>query len=382
MGSEHLPAKVYYTNLRTNSKAGLLDKLERLFKEAGLNQVVDEDDLVAVKLHFGELGNMAYLRPPYLRRLVQIIKKLGGKPFLTDANTLYVGSRANAVDHLETAIANGFDYSVIGAPLVIADGLTGKDFVKVPIQGEHFQEVNIGSAAHHADAMIVMTHFKGHDLTGFGGTIKNLGMGLGSRSGKQQMHSDVLPRINQDKCTGCSKCMRWCPAMAIAMIEWGGNKTGHISSIIEEKCWGCGECIVTCTFGAMKPNWRTTPEAAQQKIAEYALGAVQGKEGKVGFISFVMDISPDCDCVHFNDLPIVADIGILASTDPVALDKACVDLVNSRPAQSGSVIEGLPAGQDKFKAVHPDVDWEPQLIHAQKIGLGTMEYQLIEVGSI
>jgi uncharacterized Fe-S center protein len=173
-GSDVMPAKVYYTNLRTDSKAGLLDKMERLFKQAGLNKVIDEGDLVAVKLHFGELGNMAYIRPPYLRRLVQIIKKLGGKPFLTDANTLYRGSRSNGVDHLETAIANGFDYAVIGAPLIIADGLTGKDYVKVPIEGEHFREVNIGSAAYHADAMIVMTHFKGHELTGFGGAIKNL----------------------------------------------------------------------------------------------------------------------------------------------------------------------------------------------------------------
>ncbi|HOQ10664.1 MAG TPA: DUF362 domain-containing protein [Syntrophomonadaceae bacterium] len=374
-----MPAKVYYTNLRADSKAGLLDKMERLFKAAGLNKVIDKGDLVAIKLHFGELGNLAYIRPPYLRRLVQIIKKLGGKPFLTDANTLYVGSRSNAVDHLETAIANGFDYAVVGAPLIIADGLTGKDYVKVPINGEHFNEVNIGSAAYHADAMIVMTHFKGHELTGFGGAIKNVGMGLGSRSGKQQMHSDVLPRVRQENCTGCSKCMRWCPAEAIVMIEWEGNKAGRLSSIVEEKCWGCGECIVTCNFGAMKPNWRTTPQAAQEKVAEYALGAVKGKEGKVGYINFVMNISPDCDCTHFNDLPIVADIGILASTDPVALDKACVDLVNSRPAQMGSVIEGLAAGQDKFKAVHPNIDWKYQLIHAQKIGLGTMEYELKEV---
>lgn len=375
-----MASKVYFTNLRTNSKASLPDKMERLFKAAGLPGVIDKDDLVAIKLHFGELGNMAYIRPPYLRRMVEIVKKLGGRPFLTDANTLYAGTRSNAVDHLQTAIANGFDFAVVGAPLIIADGLTGKDYVKVPINGKHFKEVNIGSAAVHADSMIVMSHFKGHELTGFGGALKNLGMGLGSRSGKQQMHSDVLPRIREDACTGCSKCMQWCPAAAIAMVEWGGNKSGHMSSIIEEKCWGCGECIATCTFGAIKPNWRTSPEAAQEKIAEYAMGAVQGKAGKVGYVSFVMNISPDCDCAPFNDLPISADVGILASTDPVALDQACLDMVNRMPVMPGCVIDGLAPGQDKFRAVHPDINWEPQLLHAQEIGLGTREYELVEVG--
>lgn len=374
-----MPSKVYFTDLRTNSRAGLLDKMERLFKEAGLAGVVEEGDLVAIKLHFGELGNLAYIRPPYLRRMVDIVKRLGGKPFLTDANTLYAGSRSNAIDHLETAIANGFDYAVIGAPLVIADGLTGKDYEKVPIRGKHFSEVNIGNAARQADAMIVMTHFKGHELTGFGGAIKNLGMGLGSRSGKQQMHSDVLPRVREEHCTGCSKCLRYCPAAAIAMVEWGGNKSGRLSTILEDQCWGCGECIATCTFGAIKPNWRTTPEALQEKIAEYAWGAVQGKEGKVGYVSFVMSVSPDCDCAHFNDFPLVADIGILASADPVALDQACADLVNRVPALPGSIIEGLEPGQDKFKAVHPDIDWRPQLRHAEEIGLGTTQYQLVEV---
>ncbi len=371
-----MASKVYYANLRINS-GSLLDRAEKVLNQAGLSKIIAPHDLVAIKIHFGESGNLAYIKPPYVRRAVEMIKKLEGRPFLTDANTLYVGTRANSVDHLETAIRNGFDYSVAGAPLIIADGLTGKDYVKVKINGDHLKEVNIGSNAYHADAMVVMSHFKCHELTGFGGAIKNLGMGLGSRSGKQQMHSDVLPSVYDKKCTGCAKCKQWCPAEAIAMEDWNGNKIGRKAFIMADKCWGCGECIVSCQFGAIRPNWKTRPEALQEKMAEYALGAMQDKADKIIFINFVMDISPECDCISHNDFPIVQDIGILASTDPVALDKACADLVNSMPAMPGSVIEGLKAGEDKFRAVHPDIDWEPQLRHAEKMGLGSMEYELI-----
>jgi uncharacterized Fe-S center protein len=373
-----MAAKVWYSRLGSN-KVSMLDKVEKLLKKAGLETAIAASDLVAIKLHFGEPGNMAYIRPPYVRRTVDLVKKLGGRPFLTDANTLYVGQRANSVDHLEAAIHNGFDYAVAGAPLIIADGLTGKDYVKVPIAAKHFKEVNIGSAAYHADAMIVMSHFKCHELTGFGGALKNMGMGLGSRSGKQQMHSDVLPRIKDDKCTGCAKCSQWCPSDAIAMQPWAGNKKGQKAVIDDKKCWGCGECAVTCLFDAITINWRTTPEAVQEKMAEYALGAVQGKAGKVVYISFVMDISPECDCYGHNDQPIVQDLGILASADPVALDRACADLVNAMPALPGSIVAGISPGEDKFERVHPGINSWAQLEHGERIGLGQMEYELIDV---
>ncbi len=366
---------VWFSNLRTG-KTSLLDKVARLAQKAGIKDIIAPRDLVAIKLHFGETGNMAYIRPPFVRKVVEMVKDLGGRPFLTDANTLYVGTRSNSVDHLETAIRNGFDYAVAGAPLIIADGLTGKDYVKVPVAGKHFKEVNIGSAAYHADAMIVLTHFKCHELTGFGGAIKNLGMGLGSRSGKQQMHSDVLPQVKEDKCTGCAKCRDWCPADAIEMQPWDGNKKGQKAYILDKKCWGCGECAVTCLFNAVRISWRTTAPTAQEKMAEYALGAVQGKKDKIIYISFLMDISPDCDCFGHNDHPIVQNMGILASTDPVALDKACYDLVNAQPALTGSVIEGSLPGEDKFEKVHPGINPRVQLQHAAAIGLGQMEYEL------
>jgi len=368
-------AKVYFTNMRAQSGKGMLDKMDNLLKKPDFKTIVKSGDLVAIKVHFGELGNLAYIRPQYLRRVVDWVRAQGGHPFLTDANTLYRGTRANAVDHLETALLNGFDYTVVGAPLIIADGLTGKDFIKVVIDGKHFKEVNIGSAAVHADAMMVISHFKGHELTGFGGTLKNLGMGLGSRSGKQQMHTDVLPRIKEDKCRSCQRCQEWCPAEAIEMVGDVPKK----ASINKELCWGCGECAVTCIHGAIGISWKTTPQAVQEKIVEYAYGAIKNKEGKVGYITLVTDVSPDCDCNGFNDLAVIPNVGILASLDPVAIDQASCDLVNSMPVVPGSLLDGLAPGQDIFKAIHPHADWEPQLAYGEQMGLGTRQYELIAV---
>jgi uncharacterized Fe-S center protein len=375
-----IAARVYFTNLRTSNNINLLDNMERLIRKAGFEDVISQKDKVGIKVHFGEMGNLAYIRPPYIRRVVAMVKKAGALPFVTDANTLYKGQRANAIDHLETAIANGFDYSVISAPLIIADGLTGRDFVKVPLEGcKHFKNVHIGSAAVYADALLVVSHFKCHELTGFGGAIKNLGMGLGARSGKQQMHTDVLPKINEKFCASCEQCSKWCPADAIGFVPWNGNKKGQKAAIDYEKCWGCGECLAVCKFDAIIPTWKTTPAVMQEKMAEYALGAAKDKENKTLYVSFVNDVSPACDCHGYNDFPIVQDIGILASKDPVALDKACADMVNQMPPLSGSIINDLPMGHDKFKAVHPNIDWVPQLTHAQEIGLGNMEYNLEQI---
>jgi len=367
-----MSSQVFYTNLRVKQGQSLLSKLETLISRAGILDGIAPRDLVAVKMHFGERGNLAYIRPQYIRRVVEQIKQKGGRPFLTDANTLYVGSRANAVDHLETAIENGFDYAVVGAPLVIADGLNGKDYVTVPVNLKHFQEVKIGSAAVHADALIAVTHFKGHEATGFGGTLKNLGMGLGSRAGKQQQHSDVLPEINQERCRACARCAKWCPAGAIVL-----ERKARIQA---EVCIGCGECTVTCPHRAIAINWKTEADVLQEKIVEYTAGVLKGKEGKAGFLTFVTNVSPLCDCCGWNDVPIVGDVGILASTDPVAIDQAAVDLVSQAPGNPHSELGPRHQEADKFRVLYPQIDWNVQLAYGEEVGLGSRKYELIEIG--
>lgn len=367
-----MASDVFFTNMRTKPGVSMLDKVDALFKRAGFDQLIEPKDLVAVKVHFGERGNTGYVRPQFIKRVVDQVAAKGGKPFLTDANTLYVGGRANAVDHFKTAVENGFAFSVVGAPVIIADGLNGKDFVNVDVELKHFKTVKIASAAYHADAMIVVSHFKGHEASGFGGTIKNVGMGLGCRSGKQQMHSELLPEISEDKCIGCTKCTKWCPAEAISMKD----KKAFID---KDVCIGCGECTVTCPSQAIAINWRTDPDDFQEKMAEYMAGVIKNKKNKVGYISFVMNVTPDCDCCGYSDAPIVNDVGILASYDPVALDQACVDLVNKQKALPNTRLDGYVDVADKFGGVHPAIDWSTQLHYAQEIGLGSREYNLIKI---
>lgn len=355
-----MTAKVYFSSVKAQMGSGLLHKTEKLFDKAGFADFIEERDLVALKIHFGERGNTAFIPPIYARRVVERVKKAGGRPFLTDANTLYVGGRSNAVSHHATAVMNGFSYATIEAPVVIADGLTGKDYVEVEIDGKHFQSVRIASAAVHADSMIALSHFKGHEMTGFGGALKNIGMGLGCRSGKQQMHADVQPTVDASKCVACGKCVKWCATDAITVV-------GERAEIDLLKCQGCGECIVTCPQQAIAIDWGSDSGKVQEKIAEYALGAVQEKTGKIGFINFILNITPDCDCWGFSDEAVVGDIGIVASTDPVAIDQASIDLVNAA------------AKRDIFRELHKSVDWQIQLAHAEEIGLGTRAYELIPI---
>lgn len=366
-----MASKVFFADMRARHGVNLLDKISRLYERAGFAEIVKPKDLVAIKIHFGERGNTTYIRPQFLRRIVDKIKEGQGKPFLTDANTLYAGSRSNAVDHLITAIENGFPYSVVNAPLVIADGLNGKDYQTVQVDLKHFQEVKISSAIHQADALIAVSHFKGHEATGFGGVMKNIGMGAGSRSGKQQMHSDLQPKVKENKCTACGRCIKWCPVQAISL-----EKTAVIDA---DKCIGCGECTVTCNFGAISINWKTTPEAIQEKIVEYTYGVLRDKKDKAGYITFVMDVTPDCDCWSFSDAPIVGDVGILASRDPVALEQACIDLVNSQVGLKNTRLGDDSGARDKFRALYPGIDWSIQISYAETLGLGTREYEIVTV---
>lgn len=369
--------KVYFTDFKANSRENLLDKLERLIETAGLPNVLAKDDLTAVKLHFGELGNVAFIRPPFIRRIVQTIRKSEGCPFLTDANTLYAGARSDTVSHIQTAVENGFSYaSMDGTPIVIADGLRGKSEIDVEIDQKHCRHVHIGSEVVAADALISVAHVKGHELSGFGGTLKNLGMGCASRRGKLDQHSNVSPKIKKKQCIGCGNCADHCPENAIAIEE----AKAHIDP---ERCIGCGECIIRCPTGSVNIRWNQTIPVFLEKMMEYTLGVLKNKQGKAFFINFVTDISPACDCLSYNDRPIVKDIGVLASTDPVAIDQAAVDLINAEAALPGTCLKhNILPGEDKFRGLYPEVDWALQLAYAEEIGLGSRKYELESIKTL
>jgi hypothetical protein len=346
-----MTSEVFYSKNKDISK--LFDILKISF--------IKENSFVALKIHFGETGNTAYLKPENIKPLIDKIKSLKALPFLTDANTLYKGTRSDAVNHMLTAYRHGYDFKDIGLPVIIADGLKGKESVQVPVNLKHFKEVKIAAAAFHADSLIVLTHFKGHDLTGFGGALKNIGMGLGSRAGKQMMHADVRPDINKEKCTACGCCVKWCPTSAIKIEN---NK----AVIDKSKCIGCGECIASCNFGAVAISWAGSSSSVQEKMVEYFYGVWKDKKDKMVFFNFLTDITPNCDCYSFNDPPVVADIGLLASYDPVAIDQASADLVARK---SGS--------KDKFREIYPDIDWSVQLSYAESLGIGNRNYRLTEI---
>lgn len=371
-----MASPVYFVDLHLKKKTSLLDKVEVLLESLGLRGRFRKGALVAVKLHFGEAGNLAYLRPQWVARVVAYLKKLETRPFLTDTNTLYRGSRSDAVIHLETAVLHGFDFAVVGAPIVIADGLRGNTYEEVELELPVLRKFYLAKEIARADGLVVLTHFKGHELSGFGGAIKNLGMGCAARKGKLEQHSTVAPKIDKRRCVACGTCREFCPVEAPEPVE-GVKKPRY--RINEKRCIGCGECLAVCPEEAIKVQWNEKAELLMKKMAEYAAAVLSGHKRRAFFLNFILQVSPACDCYPFNDYPLVRDLGILASEDPVAIDQASVDLVNQEPGLWGSKVKEAGPGEDKFRKLYPQLPWEITLEHAEKIGLGTRKYELVRL---
>ena len=348
------------------------NKIKALCLAAGLENMVDPGDLTAVKVHFGEVGNDAFVSPIHVADIVKEIEKTGAKPFLTDTNTLYLGGRRNSVDHAKTAAMHGFCYPVFNCPVIIADGLRGQSFIERDVYGKHFDSVKIASDIVSADSLVVVSHFKGHEAAGFGGALKNLGMGCASNEGKREQHT-TRPRILEEECVICGACINACPEFCIS-IE------GTSVAIDLERCIGCLMCMNTCPEHAIDLDWQDDGVIFVERMIEYAAGTIKNKIGKAFYINFLTNITPHCDCTPWNDIPFVPDIGILASRDPVALDKACFDLVNAERGVVGSLLpDHHQAGEEKFTRVWPGTNPELQISYAQEMGIGRGEYRLIEI---
>ena len=370
-------AKVVFTDFRTKLDVSQGVKLQNLCRRAGMDRIDFDGKFVAIKLHFGELGNFAYLRPNYVKAVADLVKSLGGKPFLTDCNTLYPGSRKNAVDHLLNADIDGFNYMTTGCHNIIADGLKGTDDIAVPVpNGEFCREAYIGRALYDADIIIVLSHFKGHEVAGFGGAIKNLGMGGGSRAGKMQQHSEGKPVVHPELCRSCRKCAKECGSDAISY------ESGK-AFIDPDICKGCGRCIGACAFDAIESMDFNAADKLGRKMAEYTAAICAGKP--CFHITLIMDVSPNCDCHGENDAPILPNLGMLASFDPVALDQACADLcLAADPLPNSQLSDNLARPgwhhhHDHFLDSNPNVKWKETLAHGEKIGLGTRSYELVTV---
>lgn len=334
-------------------------KLKVLYDRGGAGNWINQGDFIGIKTHFGESSNTTYLHPVIVKAAVDRVRRSGGSPFLVETSTLYRGQRSNAVSHLKLAHEHGFGFDRLGAPIIMADGLLGDSEVSVPVRGRHFKEAKIGAEVAKAQGLVVLSHFKGHMAGGFGGAIKNVGMGLASRRGKLRQHSVMSPEINGNRCTACGECIKWCPEDTISLVEGKAyiNKKG---------CIGCGECFAVCRYGAVMFDWGRESRVLQEMMAEYVLGVTNALGGRVFYFNFLINITKDCDCM--NGGPKVSkDIGIVAGSDVVAVEKASFDVFleeNKRPIQ---------------ELTYPRINPLVQVEHAQKLGLGSMEYELVRI---
>ena len=396
-------SKVYFIKASVDDGEQVLSKKAvRLFKAGGFAECFKENDFTAVKVHVGEDGNNTYITASCIKGLVDRLLALKTRPFVTDTSTLYVGRRHNAIDHAILAAEHGFSLRELGIPFIPADGLfgTSETAVKInpvrnsrtgklgPANKEHQKKGKISNGVNgqinkevfiaydivRCQSILSVAHFTGHPATCAAGTLKTLGMGCASKKGKLKQHAALKLNISDD-CTRCGVCFEHCPADAITLDDVKAN-------IDQDKCIGCAECMAMCRFGAVKCNWGQEDEVLQKSIAEHALGTLKGKENRAAFFNFIMSVTEGCDCFDEADMTkIVDDIGIAASRDPVAVDKAALDLVESKGGK------GIPPakkrGREPKKLAelleNDKLDPRYQIEHAERIGLGSANYELIEI---
>ena len=346
---------------RDEGDEAISEKARTLFKAGGFADCFKENDLTAVKVHVGEDGNTTYITAPCIKGLADELLGLKTKPFVTDTTTLYAGRRHNAVDHAALAAEHGFSLEGLGIPFIPPDGLSGTSAEAVQVNGEINKEVFVAHGIARCQSILSVAHFTGHVAAGLGATLKTMGMGCASKHGKMAQHAALTLEISAD-CTSCGVCSEYCPADAITLDD----VQAHID---QDKCIGCAECMAMCRSGAVRCNWGQETEVMQKSVAEHALGALNGKEGRAVFFNFVISVTKDCDCFDTPNMPrIVDDIGILASTDPVAVDAAALDLVENKAARKLAELMG-----------NSKLDPRCQIRHAENVGLGSSTYELVEV---
>ena len=353
-------SKVFFKKFNSIDDSDNIESIIKdLFYKSALNEVITSGDITAIKVHFGEEGNSTFLPAAYTKSVVDILNNLQSKPFVTDTNVLYKSKRDNSIDHITLANNHGFSFEKIGAPIIIADGINGQNENEVEINAPMNKKVAIASDFISADSIIVISHATGHLATGLGATIKNLGMGMASKKGKLRQHSVSKPHIIESICSACGKCLDWCPVDAINIDDY--------AKIDQVKCIGCGECLAVCNTDAVGFKWDASSELLQKQIAEHALGITSIKKKKIGYLTFLIQMTKDCDCLPQKKQFILDDIGILAGFDPVAIDQAVLDLTERN--------DGLNIANLSYPKYNPSI----QLEYGEKINLGNRKYNLIEV---
>jgi Uncharacterized Fe-S center protein len=378
-----MKSPVYFWNLRASLKAPYPERMRKLLARTGFDAHIGGGELTAVKIHFGERGVTSHVQPLMVKPVLDALHKAGARPFLTDASTLYVGQRGEAVSHAMQAAQHGYDPLLLGAPVIIADGLRGGSQRALPVRGKHFSECFIAADIADADLLVSINHAKGHELAGFGGALKNIGMGSASKQGKMLQHVTTGPLVNVDKCVGCGACVGMCAAHALALVDAPDLATSakapkkHIL-LDRAKCIGCGACFLACKTGALEINWQTDVAAFLERMIEYAAAVLLNRPKPSLHVSFVTNVTPDCDCMGFSDACICPDVGILASLDPVAIDQASIDLINkAEPLWPSHLPKGVKPGDDKFRAMRPHLPPDLGLGYAEALGLGSREYELV-----